>query len=103
MSTGSHGHVREFDAEGLQQMLAAAGLEPLVFIPTQPHFFVYHTWIFGSRMTIEPATGRLLTTGVRRRIGTWLLKGSKGFFRLTGLAFWGRLLPRNYFIVARRG
>ncbi len=100
---GAFGHVRQFDEPGLRALLAGAGLEPVVLLPTQPHYFVFHTWVVGSRMRVEWSTGRILTGGVRRWIGKRLHGWSRRLFLATGPERWGRLLPRNYFVVARRG
>ncbi len=62
------GHVRQFDEATLRQMVQAVGLKPLAFIPTQPHYFVGHTWLFGSRMQVQGSSGDILTKGWRRSI-----------------------------------
>ena len=98
-----HGHVREFDEQGLRDILNQAGLYPLVFLPTQPHYFLSHMWLYGTRMKVEIATGNVLTKGVRMFIWGRLTLYSKRFFMLTGPERWGRILPRNYFVVAKRG
>jgi len=100
MKNDPHGHVREFDEPGLRELMRGAGLRPVVFLPTQPHAFVSHTFIFGTRMRIEESTGRILTGGIRGFASRKLSKLSKGLFRATGPEWWGRLLPRNYFVVA---
>ena len=100
MKNDPHGHVREFDEPGLRELMREAGLRPVVFLPTQPHAFVAHTLIFGTRMRVEESTGRILTGGIRGLLSRKLSKWSKGFFRATGPERWGRLLPRNYFVVA---
>ncbi|HAM50151.1 MAG TPA: hypothetical protein DCP92_05460 [Nitrospiraceae bacterium] len=97
-----HGHVREFDEAVLRDVLKKAGLQPLVFIPTQPHYFIAHTWLFGTRMQAEGSTGRIRTGGFRGAVFGFLLRYSKKLFVLTGHKWWGRLLPRNYFIVAAK-
>jgi SAM-dependent methyltransferase len=101
MRHATHGHVRLFDEPGLRELLDAAGLEPVTLIPTQPHYFVFHTWIVGARMRVDWSTGKILTGGLRKRIGKILLSLGRRFFVLTGLERWGRLLPRNYFVVAQ--
>lgn len=98
-----HGHVREFDEHGLREILNQAGLYPLVFIPTQPQAFLSHMWLYGTRMKVEIATGSVLTKGLRRFIGGRLDSYSMRFFMLTGPEWWGRILPRNYFVVGKRG
>jgi SAM-dependent methyltransferase len=100
MRAEPHGHVQEFDEPGLRRLLKSAGLVPLVFIPTQPHYFLRHTWVFGTRMKVEGSTGRILTGGARRFIGARLTDYSRRFFLATGPEFWGRVLPRNYFVIA---
>jgi SAM-dependent methyltransferase len=94
------GHVNEYDTRGLMALLTSAGLAPLVLIPTQPHYFIAHTWFYGSRMRSEPSSGRVLTGGVRGAIFSRLVRGSRWFIEKTGPLFWGRLLPRNYFVIA---
>jgi len=100
MKNDPHGHVREFDEPGLRELMRGAGLRPVVFLPTQPHAFVAHTLIFGTRMRIEESTGRILTGGIRGFVTRKISKLSKKLFRATGPEWWGRLLPRNYFVVA---
>jgi SAM-dependent methyltransferase len=95
-----HGHVQEFDEPGLRALLDSAGLVPLVFVPTQPHYFLRHIWVFGTRMKVEGSTGRILTGGFRRFIGARLTDYSRRFFLATGPRFWGRILARNYFVIA---
>ncbi len=100
MKHDPHGHVREFDEAGLRALMRGAGLRPVVFLPTQPHALVAHTLIFGTRMRIEESTGRILTGGIRGFVSRKLSKLSKKLFCATGPEWWGRLLPRNYFVVA---
>ncbi len=102
MRHAAQGHVRQFDEAGLRALLEAAGLVPVALLSTQPHYFVFHTWVVGTRMRVEWSTGKILTRGIRRRIGMLLSSWSRGFFRLTGFERWGRLLPRTYFVVAQR-
>jgi len=100
MQNDPHGHVREFDEAELRKLMRGAGLRPVVFLPTQPHAFVAHTLIFGTRMRIEESTGRILTGGIRGFVSRKLSKLSKKFFCATWPEWWGRMLPRNYFVVA---
>jgi len=102
MKDEPHGHVREFGRADLERLLSGCGLAAEVILPTQPHYFLAHTWLFGTRMKVEGSTGRILSGGWRMRIMSRLLDGSRRFFLATGPAFWGRLLPRNYFVVATR-
>jgi len=101
MRNEPHGHVREFDEAAMRELLDSCDLTPRVFVPTQPHYFIYHTWVFGTRMRVECSTGKMLTGGFRHSFGLKLLARSKSFFLRTGWERWGRWLPRNYFIVAR--
>lgn len=94
-----HGHVNEFDRESISDLIRSANLSILSFIPTQPHYFLSHLWLFGSRMNIEGSTGKVLTGGVRGRFFGIITSWSRTLFLLTGPDFWGRLLPRNYFII----
>lgn len=103
MRNEPYGHVREFDEHTLREILKKAGLSLLVFIPTQPHYFVVHTWIFGSRMKVEGSTGKVISSDIRNLVADRLMVVSKRFFMLTGFERWGRLLPRNYFVIATRG
>lgn len=100
MSGEPYGHVREFDEPALRALLDSAGLVPTVFVPTQPHYFLRHTWVFGTRMRVEGSTGRILTQGFRRFVSARLTEYSRRFFLATGPRFWGRLLARNYFVIA---
>ncbi len=102
MQNDSHAHVREFDEAQLRDLLRQAGLRPLVFRPAQAHFFLAHTWVFGTRMRVEESTGVVLTKGVRGFMGRKIFKLSKWLFSLKLLEGLGRLLPRNYFVVAER-
>jgi len=97
-----YGHVREFGELELRKLLGSAGLVPTVFIPTQPHYFVAHTWFCMTRMRVEGSTGRVLTGGVRGFVFEKLLGLSKKIFLLTGSQWWGRLIPRNFFVIAGR-
>ena len=96
------GHVNEYTRMGLMSLLEAAELEPIVLLPTQPHYFLGHTWFYGFRMNSEPSTGRILTGGIRKSIFSLIMRGGRWFFSSTGPIFWGRVFPRNYFVVARR-
>lgn len=102
MREAAHGHVRRFDRGTLSRLVTSAGLEILTLVPTQPHFFLTHTWIFGLRMSVEASTGRILSTGWRRTFAEYLNAYSREFFRRTGPGFWSQVLPRNYFLVGRR-
>ena len=97
-----HGHVNEFDERALRTLVTRAGLSILVFVPAQPHYFVAHSWLVGTRMNIEGSTGKILTGGIRGFVFGNLLKYSRLVFGVTGLGFWSRLLPRNYFVLAGR-
>ena len=96
------GHVNEFDEPTLRQMLTQAGLDILAFEPTQPHYFLAHTWLFGTRMRIEGSSGRILTGGFRAVVLNGILRTAKTFFDATGPSFWGRVFPRNYFVIGTR-
>jgi SAM-dependent methyltransferase len=102
MVNEAHGHVRQFDENALRDMLKTAGLSPIVFVPTQPHFFLSHTWLFGTRMQVESSTGKVSTKGVRSAVFHRLNTYGRRFFMATGPEFWGRQFPRNYFVVATR-
>lgn len=97
------GHVRQFTMEGLRRILTKAGLEPSVLIPAQPHYFLGHLWLFGTRAPMDGATGRVSGAGVRQRIFSLIVRSTARLFSLTGVRFWSRLFPRNYFAIARRG
>ena len=101
MKDEPYGHVREFDERGLRCFLQQANLKLLVFLPTQPHYFVAHTWLFGSRMHVEGSSGRILTGGVRGFIFGIIHKYTGKLFSLAPL-WWGKLLPRNYFVIAEK-
>jgi hypothetical protein len=51
-------------------------------------------------MKTEGSTGRILTGGFRGFVLGHLTSFGRRFFLLTGPEFWGKLLPRNYFVVA---
>lgn len=103
MKDEPHGHVAAFDRETLTGIIRDASLDILAFVPTQPHYFLAHSWLFGTRMKTEGSTGRILTGGIRGFVLGHLTSFSRRFFLLTGPEFWGRLLPRNYFVVAEKG
>jgi SAM-dependent methyltransferase len=94
------GHVHEFNRNGLKNVLKEAGLKPIALVPTQPHYFIAHTWFYGSRMKSEPSTGKILTGGIRGAVFSLVFKTSRWLFMSTGSSFWGALFPRNYFVVA---
>jgi hypothetical protein len=102
MKNDPYGHVREFDETALRKLLHEAGLQVLVFLPTQPHYFVAHTWFFGTRMRVEESTGKIVTRGIRGFVSRKLFKLIKKLFCATGFERWGRLIPRNYFVVVQR-
>jgi SAM-dependent methyltransferase len=97
-----HGHVNEFDEPVLRALLAGAGLSVLVFLPAQPQYFIAHSWLVGTRMKLEGSTGKILTRGIRSFVFGNLVKYARLFFGATGLSWWSRLLPRNYFVIAGR-
>jgi SAM-dependent methyltransferase len=98
-----HGHVTEFDGERLAGLIRDDGLEILAFVPTQPHYLLAHTWLFGTRMKIEGSTGKVLTGGFRGLVLGHLTSLSRRFFLRTGPEFWGKVFPRTYFVVAAKG
>ncbi len=103
MRDEQYGHVREFEKEDLLRMLAGAGLVPDVLVPAQPHFFWGHLWLFGTRVPIDGATGRVSGDGVRQRVFALIVRSTRVLFFHTGVEFWSWLFPRNYFAIARRG
>ncbi len=103
MRNESAGHLREFDEEGLRGMLARAGLVPDVLLPVQPHSFIGHLWPICTRAPMDAATGRVYGNGVREGIFHLTVGAMRSFFFATDGEFWSRMLPRNYFAIARRG
>ncbi len=103
MKKGSFcGHVRDIDRSDLLRILDSAGLIPLIILSTQPHYFIFHTWLFAMRAPVDAATGRLLSTGIRTKIGIKLLLITKKLFMMTNMHWWGKRLPRNYFVIAQK-
>lgn len=102
MQTGTHHHVQEFDQQRLLDLLESSQLRPIVFIPTQPHYFISHTWLFGTRMQIDESTGRIITGGFRAYVWRFLCLHLFRLFSTFRPAFWGKVFPRNYFVVATR-
>jgi SAM-dependent methyltransferase len=102
MKDEPNGHMREFDKKAMLRLLNSAGLKPFIMLPTQPHYFISHTWLFGTRMKVEGATGRVVESGWRVRVLNRIQKLSRKFFMATGPEFWGYIFPRNYFVVAER-
>lgn len=96
------GHVREFDMKELERVIRVAGLKPLMILPVQPHVFISHTWLFGARVKIDGATGAVIGRGWRVRVWKLLGKFCSALFKATGMGFWGRIFPRNYFAIAER-
>lgn len=96
------GHIQLFNKKRLLSMLKKTNLELVVFKKAQPHYFIAHLWLFGSRMKVEGATGRVLTNDWRTKIGNALFSFTYNFFRKTNIVFWSNLFPRNYFIIATR-
>lgn len=96
------GHVNTYSQSDLHALLESARLVPVALIPTQPHYFIAHTWFYGSRMKSEPSSGKVQTSGFRSSVFSFLYRGSRWFFAHTGQRFWGRLFPRNFFVVAQR-
>jgi 2-polyprenyl-3-methyl-5-hydroxy-6-metoxy-1,4-benzoquinol methylase len=94
------GHVRMFDKHALLQLATGAGLQVLALVPTQPHYFLTHTLMFGLRRPVAGSTGRVTTSGWIEKMAGRLNAYSRSFFLRSSPALWGRLLPRNYFLVA---
>lgn len=97
-----YGHVREFDKKELRRVMRLSGLKPLMVLSIQPHMFISHTWLFGTHVKVEGATGKILDSGWRIRVWKLINKISFAFFRATGIGFWGNVFPRNYFAIAER-
>ena len=102
MKDEPYGHVNRYNQAGLRRLLASAGLQDEVLLPIQPHYFLAHLWLFGTRVPIEGASGKILRHDWRTRVFSRLLNGGRAFFHRTFPRFWGRCFPRNYFVVARR-
>ena len=102
MKDEPYGHVNEFDEQSLRDLVRGAGLEIQTLIPTQPHYFLAHTWLFGTRMKVDGSTGRILTGGVRGFVLSNITSWSKRLFLATNARWWGRIFPRNYFVVASK-
>jgi SAM-dependent methyltransferase len=100
MKNEPHGHVNEFDKEALTTVVESAGLEIRALIPTQPHYFVAHSWLVATRMKIEGSTGKVNTGGIRKAVFDLLTKYCLKFFASTAPHFWSAVLPRNYFVIA---
>jgi SAM-dependent methyltransferase len=84
MSDQQGGHIQEFDKHRMMELLQDSGLVPLIFITTQPHYFIAHSWLFGSRMKVDASTGEEKTKSIRHFVWGLLTTGSKRFFELTG-------------------
>jgi SAM-dependent methyltransferase len=102
MKDEPYGHVNEFDEQALRTLIQNAGLQVQTFLPTQPHYFLAHTWLFGTRMKVEGSTGRILTGGMRGFVLSNITSWSKRLFSATNPQWWGRIFPRNYFVVATK-
>lgn len=97
-----HGHVNQFDELALRALIAGAGLSVQTLLPAQPQYFIAHSWLVGTRMRLDGSTGKILTGGFRNFVFGNLVKYLQLLFGATGLSWWSRLLPRNYFVVAVR-
>lgn len=102
MKDEPYGHVQEFDEPRLRAMINVSGLRVLSLIPTQPHFFLSHSWMAVTRMEIKGSSGKVLTEDWRSTVLQQITVWSRKLFLLTGMNWWGYLLPRNYFVIARR-
>lgn len=102
MKNGPHGHVQRFNKQALNDLLCATGFKVEVCVSTQPHYFLTHLVLFASGVHVEESTGRILQQNERTRIASLILRASRRLFMSTGPDFWGRVFPRNYFVVARR-
>ena len=97
-----YGHVHEFDRKGLLSLIRQAGLDIEVFFPTQPHYFLAHLWLFGTRVKVDGFSGRILSKGIRTGVFSLLVRSLRLLFWNTAPRFWGHVFPRNYFVIARR-
>jgi 2-polyprenyl-3-methyl-5-hydroxy-6-metoxy-1,4-benzoquinol methylase len=96
------GHIQLFNKKRLLSILKKSNLELVVFRKAQPHYFIAHLWLFGSRMKVEGATGKVLTNDWRTKVGNRLFSISYRFFHKTNISFWSNLFPRNYFLIASK-
>lgn len=102
MRNAPFGHVNQYDQKDLRELVRNAGLSTSVLIPTQPHYFLAHLWFYGSRMQSEPSSGKILTGGIRGAVFSRILRYSRWIFIRTNPLFWGKLFPRNYFVIATK-
>lgn len=102
MKDEPHGHVSEFDEATLKLLFDESGGVVHTLVPTQPHFFLAHLVLFLSRVPFEGSTGRVLIRDTRTKISDLILAWSRKFFMASGPEFWGRVFPRNYFVVASK-
>jgi len=100
MRNEPNGHVNEFYEADLRTLITEAGLDVIVFIPAQPHYFVAHSWLAATRMMIDGSTGQVLTRGIRGFVFGNLAKYSRLLFNATNPDWWSRHMPRNYFVIA---
>ncbi len=102
MKDEPYGHVQQFTRRGLRELLASSSLRVEVLHPIQPHYFIGHLWLFGTRVKIEGATGKILDYDWRAKIFNRVVRYSRFFFRWTFPLAWGWLFPRNYLALVRR-
>jgi SAM-dependent methyltransferase len=102
MKNELNGHVTEFSEASLKSLVHESGGTVLAFVPTQPHYFLAHLFLYFTRAPVEGATGRILKQDVRAKIFELILRLSLKTFKLAWPELWGRLLPRNYFVVATK-
>ena len=96
------GHIQLFSKKRLLSMIKKSNLEIDVFKRAQPHFFLAHMWLFGSRMKVEGSTGRVLTNDWRNKVGNAIFSFVTKVFFETNIYFWSNIFPRNYFIIATK-
>ncbi len=96
------GHIQLFNKKRLLLMIKNANLELDVFKSAQPHFFITHIWLFGSRMKVEGSTGKVLTDDWRNKVGDVIFSFVTRVFFNTNIYFWSNIFPRNYFIIATK-
>jgi SAM-dependent methyltransferase len=102
MANQQHGHLHKFNVYDIKDMINKSGLNLLSLTSTQPHYFLFHSWIYGARVKVDGATGLIYCDDFRMTVGRFLFTNSLRIFKHTGYKFWGKVFPRNYYIVATR-
>ncbi len=103
MLNETFGHIQLFSKRRLLDMTNKSNLELEIFKKAQPHYFITHLWIFGSKMEVEGSTGKVLTNDWRNKVANYIFRYVSKLFHKTNIFFWSNIFPRNYFMIVKKG